>query len=226
MAKLLSRRSFLIAGGVLAGTTVAGLAVGIGYLGSLDTEGFDPMVGPNGEMMFNAFIRIDRSGRVTVMTPRTEMGQGVQTGLATLVAEELEVDPATVVAEHPIAELPFYGNYTLLLDTRPEDVSGPLQWVGKRVFAAIPYIGTGGSTSIQDAWVQYRTAGASAREMLISAAASRTAVKSRVRRRLGRAGQAASFGSRGRNALREGESGHRMASARAGSIQNRGSRMQ
>ena len=171
MAKLFSRRTFLISGGVLVGTAVTGLAVGIGYLGSLDTDGFEPMAGADGRMMLNAFINIDRSGQVTLMTPRTEMGQGIQTGLATLVAEELEVDAALVRAVHPVAEMPFYGNYTLLLDTRPEDVSGPLQWIGKRVFASIPYIGTGGSTSIPDAWVQYRTAGASAREMLIAAAA-------------------------------------------------------
>lgn len=171
MAKLLSRRTFLISGGVLAGAAVTGLAVGVGYLGSLDLEGLAPMPGPDGKMMFNAFVTIDPDGKVRALVPRTEMGQGVYTGLATLLAEELEVDPATIEVSHPVRELPCYGNYTLLLETRPEDVSGPLQWLGQRIFAAIPYIGTGGSTSIQDAWVQYRVAGASAREMLISAAA-------------------------------------------------------
>ena len=172
MGKVLSRRTFLISGGVLAGAAVTGLAVGVGYLGSLDLEGMAPMPGPDGRMMFNAFVTIDGDGTVRALVPRTEMGQGVHTGLATLLAEELEVDPAKIQVSHPVRELPCYGNYTLLLETRPEDISGPLQWFGQRIFAAIPYIGTGGSTSIQDGWTQYRVAGASAREMLISAAAA------------------------------------------------------
>ena len=176
MGKVLSRRTFLISGGVLAGAAVTGLAVGVGYLGSLDLEGMAPMPGPDGRMMFNAFVTIDGDGTVRALVPRTEMGQGVHTGLATLLAEELEVDPAKIQVSHPVRELPCYGNYTLLLETRPEDISGPLQWFGQRIFAAIPYIGTGGSTSIQDGWTQYRVAGASAREMLISAAAAKWGV--------------------------------------------------
>ncbi len=172
MVKLLSRRGFLITGGVLLGTVTAGAALGVGYLSTLDLDGMTPGVGPDGRLDLNAFISIAPDGQITAYVARTEMGQGVQTGLATLIAEELAVDPATIHVLHPTEPLPAYGNYTLPLQTRPEDVSGPVQWVVKRFFATLPYIGTGGSTSVIDGWTQYRTAGASARDLLLAAAAA------------------------------------------------------
>jgi isoquinoline 1-oxidoreductase subunit beta len=173
MAKLLSRRSFLITGAALAGVAVAGVAVGAGYLASLDLEGLSPRLGPDGRLDLNAFVSIASSGEITVYAGHLEMGQGIQTGAATLVAEELGVDPALIKVLHPAEPLPAYGNYTLILDTRPEDVSGATQWVAKRFFATLPYIGTGGSTSIKNIWVHYRLAGATARELLIDAAAKK-----------------------------------------------------
>ena len=95
----------------------------------------------------NAFIRIGTDGGVTLIINKSEMGQGVYTSLPMLVAEELEVDWSTVRVE-PAPVDPAY-NHT--------------QWG--------PVQGTGGSTSVRSEWDRLRQAGATAREMMIMAAA-------------------------------------------------------
>src|SRR5215469_1375966 len=95
----------------------------------------------------NAFIRIDAGGQVTLVMPQVEMGQGIYTAQAMLIAEELEVDLSTVQLEHAPADDKLYAN--------------PL--LGFQV--------TGGSTSIRAFWEPLRRAGATAREMLVAAAA-------------------------------------------------------
>lgn len=171
---ILSRRNFLIAGGVIAGTAVTGLGVGVAYLNSIDTTGLRPKLRPDGTALLNAFVRIGTDGTITFTIPRTEMGQGVLTGLATLIAEELEVDlddPRLTVIHAPEA-LPVYANFTLALEMkRPEDRSGIGDWVKSKLFGAFPYIATGGSTSVVDGWVRMREAGAAARVLLVEAAA-------------------------------------------------------
>ncbi|MGD8643494.1 MAG: molybdopterin-dependent oxidoreductase, partial [Chromatiales bacterium] len=94
----------------------------------------------------NAFIRIDPDDTVTIVVNKSEMGQGVYTSLPMLVAEELEADWERIRVESAPAH-PDY-NHT--------------QW-GTQV--------TGGSSSVNSSWEQLRTAGATAREMLIAAAA-------------------------------------------------------
>ena len=89
----------------------------------------------------NAFLKIDSNGVVTVIVPKSEMGQGVKTALPMLVAEELEVDWNKINIEQADAD-PKYGNQS-----------------------------TGGSTSVRTTWKPLRTAGATARVMLITAAA-------------------------------------------------------
>jgi isoquinoline 1-oxidoreductase subunit beta len=102
-----------------------------------------------GAAMFqpNPWVRIAADGTVTIIIDRAEMGQGVNTALAMLVAEELEVDLAQIRTEFAPAD-PAYAN--------PE--------FGEQV--------TGGSTSVRSAWLPLRRAGAQAREMLIAAAAA------------------------------------------------------
>ena len=58
----------------------------------------------------NAFIRIDRAGKVTVISPMIEMGQGTFTSLPMLVAEELDVDMTNVAVEHSPPTTKLYGN--------------------------------------------------------------------------------------------------------------------
>lgn len=91
----------------------------------------------------NAFIRIDRRGKVTLMFARSEMGQGIHTALPMLIAEELEVDWAAIAVER----------------------DGLNRAYGEQI--------TGGSSSVITAWEPLRNAGATAREMLISAAAKK-----------------------------------------------------
>lgn len=90
----------------------------------------------------NAFLSIDPSGIVTITVARSEMGQGVHTSLPMLVAEELEVDWNSVRIEQALSHPTKYGSMV-----------------------------TGGSTSIRDSWDPLRKAGATAREMLVTAAA-------------------------------------------------------
>ena len=96
----------------------------------------------------NPFVKINADGVVTVVIKHVEMGQGTSTGLATLVAEELGVDLGEVAIEFAPSNPELYNNLAF----------GPFQ-------------GTGGSTSMANSFLQYRQAGAAAREMLLAAAA-------------------------------------------------------
>ena len=90
-AAMLSRRG-LLKGSALLG----GLVIGT-YLPATITRSFaadlvqGASLGDNAEQGYGAFVRIDHSGAVTLISPKIEMGQGVQTGIAMMVAEELEV---------------------------------------------------------------------------------------------------------------------------------------
>lgn len=101
----------------------------------------------------NAFVRIDVDNTVTVIAKHLEMGQGTYTGLATLVAEELDAAWAQVKVIGAPADNKRYSN---------------LFWKAQ---------GTGGSTAIANSWEQMRKAGATARSMLISAAAEQWQVE-------------------------------------------------
>ena len=96
----------------------------------------------------NAWVGVHPDGRVSLVCPRNEMGQDVHTSLTMLLAEELAVDPAQVTVE----------------EAPPDPV-----YINKLMGSQI----TGGSTSIRDAWEPLRQAGATARVMLVSAAAAR-----------------------------------------------------
>ncbi len=96
----------------------------------------------------NAFLRIARDNTVTVLCKHLEMGQGVFTGLPTLVAEELDAAWPQMRAAGAPANAALYNNLAF----------GPVQ-------------GTGGSTAMANSYEQYRQAGAAARAMLVAAAA-------------------------------------------------------
>lgn len=149
----LSRRRFLQAG-ALAG---AGLTLGL-YLPGAAARPFrlerlgSAEAGPE-TFAPNAFVRIDPDGTVRVVAKHLEMGQGTFTGLATLVAEELDADWAQVQVVPAPADAARYHN---------------LFWNGIQ--------GTGGSTAIANSYTQFRRAGAAAREMLVAAAAEQWGV--------------------------------------------------
>ncbi len=168
--KKITRRAFLI-GGV---TTAGGLAVGVGLLSRAGTgipEHF-AKAGADGAVALNAWVRIEPDGTIALAVPRAEMGQGVYTGLAMLIAEELEVDLDRVTVEHPDMH-GVYTNYALPMEGAGlfHAENNPLRWVMAKVLASVPYIGTGGSTSVIDAWTPLRQTGAAARTVLIEAAA-------------------------------------------------------
>jgi isoquinoline 1-oxidoreductase beta subunit len=96
----------------------------------------------------DAFIRIGTDGSVTLTMPYVEMGQGTYTSIPMLIAEELEVGLSQVRLEHAPPDKKHYGNPFL---------------------AGVQ--GTGGSTAIRAVWQPLRQAGATARVMLIAAAA-------------------------------------------------------
>ncbi|WP_323844495.1 xanthine dehydrogenase family protein molybdopterin-binding subunit [Microbulbifer magnicolonia] len=142
----LSRRKFLGVSLVAAGGLLLGFTVG-GRTWAQEAPATPPVPVPPPKP--NAFVKIAPGGRITLVIPYVEMGQGVYTSQVQLLAEELEVDPATVAFEAAPPDDALYAN--------------PL--IGEQV--------TGGSTALRAQWISVRQAGAAAREMLIEAAARR-----------------------------------------------------
>ena len=145
----LSRRSFLTAVGL------SGAGFMIGCSDSSDTEPLaetGPAAAPQpaSQSAMGPFVRIGSDNTVTVLIKHLDKGQGVTTGLPTIVAEELDADWSQMRAEFAPADPTRYNNLFF----------GPFQ-------------ATGGSTSIANSWTQLRQAAAGARSMLVDAAAAR-----------------------------------------------------
>ncbi|MGA9410900.1 MAG: molybdopterin cofactor-binding domain-containing protein, partial [Roseobacter sp.] len=98
--------------------------------------------------MLTPFVQVSTDGAVTVIIKHIEMGQGTVTGLSTLVAEEMGLSMDQIGYDFAPSNPQVYNN-TLF---------GPMQ-------------GTGGSTAMANSYLQYRQAGAAARDMLLRAAA-------------------------------------------------------
>ncbi|MBC7415872.1 MAG: xanthine dehydrogenase family protein molybdopterin-binding subunit [Herminiimonas sp.] len=168
-----ARRRFLLAA---LGVTGA-LTVGWGVLPPRQRlDGDHPLPLIDGDVALNGWIKIGRNGMVTVAMPRSEMGQGVHTALPMLVAEELDVPLSMVqIVQAPIDRI--FGNVAVLPDGLPfhPDDHGMLQrtvhWLTVKTARELGIMVTGGSTSIKDAWEPMRQAGATARAMLVAAAA-------------------------------------------------------
>ncbi|WP_294642526.1 molybdopterin cofactor-binding domain-containing protein [uncultured Aureimonas sp.] len=176
MPNLLSRRSFLLTGAAVGGTALVAAVGGIGYLSTVDVGGLTGRA--DGEhAVLNAFLVIHDDGRIVVQVPRAEMGQGIHTGLAMLVAEELDVPlDNRVSVVFPTEPHPAYSTWTNVLQVRPEEASGPVVWMARRVLGRLGFINTGASGSTMAMWHPMRVAGASARHMLMQAGATRLAV--------------------------------------------------
>jgi len=140
-AATLSRRSFLQTGVAVGG----GLLLSI----SLPSTEVEARTGEADTFVPNAFIRIQKDGKIVLTMPYVEMGQGTYTSIPMLIAEELEVELEQVELEHAPPDEKLYVN--------------PLLGVQA----------TGNSNAIRGAWQPLREAGATARTMLISAAAAR-----------------------------------------------------
>jgi isoquinoline 1-oxidoreductase beta subunit len=128
-----------------------GLASGFLFAFHVPVRAFNEPVQPpdvtEGKFAPNAFIRIEESGRTILVMPQVEMGQGVYTSIAMILAEELDADFSRVALEHAPPSDKLYGNPMFGIQA------------------------TGNSNSIRAWWPHLRTAGATARAMLVQAAA-------------------------------------------------------
>jgi isoquinoline 1-oxidoreductase beta subunit len=139
-APTMGRRSFLKKAAFAGG--------GLALIFTLDTrraraaELTDAVEGDGGTTSLNAFVRVAPDDTVTVFSKGPEIGQGIKTAFALIIAEELDADWAKVVVEQAPVNPKVYGSQS-----------------------------AGGSTSIPRGWDQLRQAGAAARAMLMAAAA-------------------------------------------------------
>lgn len=129
----------------------------------------------DGQVALTPYVRIDQSG-ITLIAPRAEMGQGVHTTLAAMLAEELDVRLEDVAVEHGPASNAYF-NAAVLEEGVPFAATDDSDWAERaRSFTHVPakFVGmqiTGGSSSTPDGFEKMRTAGAAARQALLSAAA-------------------------------------------------------
>jgi isoquinoline 1-oxidoreductase subunit beta len=126
-----------------------GIAGGLLLAFHLPTRGAEQTTAADtkGQFAPNAFIRIDLAGRTTLVMPQVEMGQGIYTSVAMILAEELDADFHEVVLEHAPPNDKLYGNPVFGIQV------------------------TGNSNSVRAFWMPLRKAGAAARAMLVQAAA-------------------------------------------------------
>lgn len=138
----ISRRQFVV-GGAVAGA--GSLVIGVRFSGSLlraqESDRGAKKAGPN---PFDAYVHVKPDGHITLIVAKSEMGQGIKTGLAMILAEEAEVDFNTVSVEQA--------------ETRPD------------MYA---HMGTGGSGSTMENYTPLRRAGAAVRGLMITAAAAK-----------------------------------------------------
>ena len=135
------RRAILKAGAAAGGAFLLGFYLPLGQGAPRPTQAAGQRFEPN------AFIRIDRQGVVTLVMPQVEMGQGIYTAVAMILAEELDVAFEQVVLEAAPPNDKLYGNPVFGIQV------------------------TGNSNSVRAFWLPLRKAGASARALLVQAAA-------------------------------------------------------
>src|SRR5579864_8570742 len=140
----ISRRQFVV-GGALAG---AGLVIGVRLSGSLlQAQESAPGAKKAAPNPFDAYVHVKPDGHITLIVAKSEMGQGIKTGLAMILAEEAEVDFNSVSVEQA--------------ETRPD---------------IYVHMGTGGSGSTMEGFTPLRRAGATVRQLMITAAAAKWSV--------------------------------------------------
>jgi isoquinoline 1-oxidoreductase beta subunit len=173
--KKASRRRFLLGGLAAGGALVVGWGLMMPVRQRLRTA--QPLPVRDGAVALNGWVAVNPDGSVSVVVPRSEMGQGVHTALPMLLAEELDVPLAMVrLMQAPIDKI--FSNVALMRDMLPfhPDERGNTrdgaQWVLAKVSRELGIMFTGGSTSVKDAWQPMREAGAVARAMLVAAAAA------------------------------------------------------
>lgn len=163
----LNRRYFLKTSSTVTGGLMLGVSLGL----PLSTQAAGTLYTPN------AWVHIADDNTITLISARSEMGQGVYTSMPMLIAEELNVDIRRIKVAIAPPDGKVYGNALL---------GGPQL--------------TGGSTSVRDGWEKLRIAGAQVRTMLVSAAAAKWNVNASTLRAengmvIGAKGKRATYGS-------------------------------
>ncbi|REE23478.1 isoquinoline 1-oxidoreductase beta subunit [Paraburkholderia sp. BL27I4N3] len=171
---MLKRRTFLLGGAGAVGALLVGWSVlppGQRLTTSM------PLPAQGTQVALNGWVKIAADNSVTIMMCKAEMGQGIHTGLAMLLAEELDADWSRVrVEDSPIDRI--YNSVQSIIDDlpfRPDNdstVKRATVWMTRKLVREAGTMMTGGSSSINDLWTPMREAGASARAMLIGAAAA------------------------------------------------------
>jgi isoquinoline 1-oxidoreductase beta subunit len=133
--------------GLLTGGLAGGFLLAFHLPARATNEPVQPPDVTTGKFAPNAFIRIDATGKTTLVMPQVEMGQGVYTSISMILAEELDADFSQLTLEHAPPSDKLYGNPMFGIQA------------------------TGNSNSVRAWWKPLRTAGASARAMLVQAAA-------------------------------------------------------
>jgi isoquinoline 1-oxidoreductase subunit beta len=175
----MKRRTWLLSAAGVGGAALIGWSV----LPQRSRMGKPELMLPTtGDVALNGWIKINQDGSVTLAMPRSEMGQGVHTALAMLVAEELDMPLAKVKLEQAGADA-IYGNVAMFVGSLPfhpldmqeghkTTVVKTGQWVVGKLSRELGVNATGGSSSIADAWEPLRLAAATARAQLVQAAAA------------------------------------------------------
>jgi isoquinoline 1-oxidoreductase beta subunit len=171
--KKITRRSFLVVGAAVVG----GAAFGAYKVAEVPENPLRPAADA---IPLNPWVIINADG-ITVIAPRAEMGQGISTTLAALVAEELDVDWTQVRVLHgPPAQAYYNAGFVDRMSNEPDFLLSQQPKSHNAILAAMPKIFslqmTGGSTGAIGGFVQMRLAGAGAREALKAAAAKRLGV--------------------------------------------------
>jgi isoquinoline 1-oxidoreductase beta subunit len=169
----MKRRTFLIAGLGAGGA----LLLGWSFVPPRQRLRGAVPIGGGARVPLNGWVTIAPDETVTVIVPKAEMGQGIHTALAMILAEELECDWERVTIEHsPIDGI--YRNLALARDglpLHPDDSSRTaraVRWIAVKGMREAGLMMTGGSTSVRDCWEPMRDAGAAARATLVQAAAA------------------------------------------------------
>lgn len=163
-----TRRS-LIAGGLVGG------AFAVGYAFVPPRPEWNGPLGDD-EVLVNNWVKIGPDGFVTVYVAQAEMGQGIHSGFASILAEEMDADWARMRVR-PAPDHPSYSNIMFasaaipFVGAMPEFMQPAGKWLIKEILDRTGLIATGGSSSMRDKYLRLRQAGALARMTMLQAAA-------------------------------------------------------
>ena len=140
----ISRRDFVVCGTTVGAGLLFGVRLSGPFLEAQENERAAKKPVPN---PFDAWIHVKPDGKITLIVAKSEMGQGIKTGLAMILAEEAALDLNSVIVQQA--------------ETRPD---------------IYPHLGTGGSGSTMENFTALRRAGATVRELMVTAAAAKWTV--------------------------------------------------